>query len=108
DALQRRLDPTAQERADLRDADLRDKEKPPRGSAAVRGSAGAAWAPAVSVETAYGKTISTRRFCGSRTPSAVGTRWSFLPRPLTAIACRATPLRASALATLLARRSDSR
>ncbi|HXC26727.1 MAG TPA: hypothetical protein VNV38_02140, partial [Stellaceae bacterium] len=30
---------------------------------------------------AYGATISTRRFCGSRTPGAVGTRLSFSPRP---------------------------
>jgi hypothetical protein len=34
----------------------------------------------------YAKMISTRRFCGSRTPGAVGTRLSFSPRPLTTIA----------------------
>ena len=33
--------------------------------------------------TRYGKTISTRRFCGSRTPSGVGPRGSFIPRPAT-------------------------
>src|SRR6202034_2577564 len=36
-------------------------------------------------DLSYGKTISTRRFCGSRTPGAVGTRLSFSPRPDTAI-----------------------
>jgi hypothetical protein len=60
------------------------------------------------IEIAYGNTISTRRFCGSRTPSAVGTRWSFLPRPLTTMLCRGTPNRTRALATLFARRSESR
>ena len=56
----------------------------------------------------YGETISTRRFCGSRTPLAVGTRLSFSPRPLTIIWFCGTPSAAIALATLLARRSESR
>src|SRR5204863_10198407 len=53
---------------------LVDKEKPPRG-ARRRESAGAVLGPG-DVGLIYGQTISTRRFCGSRTPSAVGTRWS--------------------------------
>jgi len=68
--------------------------------------------PAISPRSAcdvgYVKTISTRQFCGSRTPGGVGTRGSFSPRPLTAMSPRATPKPASALATLLARRSDRR
>jgi len=56
----------------------------------------------------YGKRISTRRFCGSRTPAAVGTRGSFMPRPVTAISLRATPRAARAVATAFARRSESR
>ena len=55
-----------------------------------------------------GKTISTRRFCGSRTPSAVGTRGSFMPRPATTMSLRGMPNRSRATATALARRSDSR
>src|ERR1700736_3950367 len=37
-------------------------------------------------------TISTRRFWGSRTPSGVGTRRSFSPRPVTTIAPGGTPV----------------
>jgi hypothetical protein len=55
----------------------------------------------------YWMTISTRRFCGSRTPSAVGTRRPCSPRPITAIACAGTPSRTRASLTALARRSDS-
>ena len=55
-----------------------------------------------------GKRISTRRFCGSRTPSGVGTRRSLKLRPLTAISLRATPSAAIRPATALARRSESR
>jgi len=56
----------------------------------------------------YEKPISTRRFCGSRTPFGVGTRGSFSPRPATAMSLRATPKFARASATLLARLSESR
>ena len=56
----------------------------------------------------YEKPISTRRFCGSRMPFGVSTRGSFSPRPVTAISLRATPKLAIALATLLARLSESR
>ena len=56
----------------------------------------------------YGKTISTRRFCGSRTPGGVGTRRSFMPRPATTMSLRGTPSRSSEAATALARRSESR
>jgi hypothetical protein len=56
----------------------------------------------------YGNMISTRRFCGSRTPGAVGTRGSFMPRPVTTISLRGTPRRSRAAATALARRSESR
>jgi hypothetical protein len=35
--------------------------------------------------------ISTRRFCGSRAPGAVGTRLSLSPRPLTVMSPGATP-----------------
>src|SRR5215475_6066230 len=52
-------------------------------------------------------TISTRRFCGSRTPSAVGTKRPFSPMPITVMACAGTPLRTKASLTALARRSDS-
>ena len=56
---------------------------------------------------AYWMTISTRRFCGSRTPSAVWTRRPASPRPITVIACAGTPSRTRASFTALARRSDS-
>ena len=56
---------------------------------------------------AYWMTISTRRFCGSRTPSAVGTSRPCSPRPMTVIAGAGTPSRTNASLTALARRSDS-
>ena len=56
---------------------------------------------------AYCTTISTRRFCGSRTPSPVCTRRPCSPRPTTLIACAGTPSRTRASLTALARRSDS-
>ena len=57
--------------------------------------------------SAYWMTISTRRFCGSRTPSAVWTSRPCSPRPITAIACAGTPSRTRASFTAFARRSDS-
>ncbi len=75
---------------------LRRLSGPPRGS---RGEVAGA---------RYGKTISTRRFCGSRTPSGVGTRGSFMPRPATSISLRGTPRCSRAAATAFARRSESR
>ena len=79
-------------------------------AAAIRGGRrGTFWPPESAIaETAYGKTISTRRFCGSRTPGAVGTRGSFMPRPVTTISLRGTPSPSRADATALARRSESR
>ena len=59
-------------------------------------------------ETAYGKRISTRRFCGSRTPCGVGTRRSLKLRPATDMSLRATPSAARRVATAFARRSESR
>src|SRR5881394_1121661 len=61
----------------------------------------------VVVRQIYWMTISTRRFCGSRTPSAVGTSGWLSPRPTTAIAVAGTPSRTRASLTALARRSDS-
>jgi NRAMP (natural resistance-associated macrophage protein)-like metal ion transporter len=55
----------------------------------------------------YCTTISTRRFCGSRTPSPVCTSRPCSPRPITEIACAGTPSRTRASFTALARRSDS-
>src|SRR5258708_38872716 len=52
-------------------------------------------------------TISTRRFCGSRTPPGVGTRRPFSPMPTTEIAVAGTPSRTKASLTEFARRSDS-
>ena len=83
------------------------QRKPPRLSAAAAG-AGKGPRNLQVRRPLYGKTISTRRFCGSRTPSGVGTRRSFLPRPLTTMSLRGTPRRSSAAATALARRSESR
>src|SRR6185312_11257489 len=40
---------------------------------------------------AYGITISTRRFCGSRTPSGVGTRGCSLPNHFTSSTFFGTP-----------------
>src|SRR6185437_3840998 len=51
--------------------------------------------------------ISTRRFCGSRTPSAVGTRGFSLPCQLSSIAEAGTPSRTSAALTVSARRFES-
>ena len=55
----------------------------------------------------YWTTISTRRFCGSRTLSPVGTSSWLSPLPMTVIAWAGTPSRTSASLTALARRSDS-
>ena len=55
----------------------------------------------------YWTTISTRRFCGSRTLSPVGTSSCVSPLPMTVIACAGTPSRTSASLTALARRRDS-
>src|SRR4029453_8800943 len=52
-------------------------------------------------------TLSTRRFCGSRTPSPVCTSRPCSPRPITVIACAGTPSRTRASLTAFARRSDS-
>jgi hypothetical protein len=57
--------------------------------------------------SSYCSTISTRRFCGSRTPSGVGTSRPPLPTPTTAMAVAGTPFCTSASLTALARRSDS-
>ena len=62
---------------------------------------------AIWIVVTYWITISTRRFCGSRTPSAVCTRRPCSPRPITAIAVAGTPSRTSASLTVFARRSDS-
>ena len=59
------------------------------------------------VRAPYWMTISTRRFCGSRTLSPVGTSSWVSPLPMTVIACAGTPSRTSASLTALARRSDS-
>ena len=59
------------------------------------------------VRASYWMTISTRRFCGSRTPSPVCTSRPCSPRPTTLIACAGTPSRTKASFTALARRSDS-
>ena len=56
---------------------------------------------------AYWTTISTRRFCGSRTPSPVGTSGLDSPRPITVMEAAGTPSRTRASLTALARRSDS-
>ena len=63
--------------------------------------------PFSSVRDLYWMTISTRRFCGSRTPSPVCTSRPCSPRPTTEIACAGTPSRTRASFTALARRSDS-
>jgi len=44
-------------------------------------------------------TISTRRFCGLRTPSGVATRKSFWPRPVTTMVPGGTPSWARTAAT---------
>ena len=63
--------------------------------------------PFSSVRASYWTTISTRRFCGSRTLSPVGTSSWLSPLPMTVIACAGTPSRTRASLTALARRSDS-
>jgi len=50
--------------------------------------------------------ISTRRFCGSRTPGPVGTSRCVSPNPWMLIACRGTPSFTSSAATAWARRTD--
>jgi hypothetical protein len=50
--------------------------------------------------------ISTRLFCGSRTPAPVGTNKLVSPSPWTLIAFCGTPLRTSSAATARARRSE--
>ena len=55
----------------------------------------------------YLTVISTRRFCGSRTPSAVGTRGCSSPRASVVIDARGMPAEARRLATASARRRDS-
>ena len=57
--------------------------------------------------SSYWMTISTRRFCGSRTLSPVGTSSWLSPLPMTVIAWAGTPSRTRASLTALARRSDS-
>ena len=52
-------------------------------------------------------TISTRRFCGSRTPSAVGTSGSDSPTPRSTIRLSATPSVTSSRRTASPRRTDS-
>ena len=50
--------------------------------------------------------ISTRRFCGSRVLSGVGTSRLVSPKPRATISLRGTPRRTSSAATLFARRTD--
>ena len=76
--------------------------RPPRPTNVGRG-----WRFLVNVLVGHWITISTRRFCGSRTPSAVLTRRPASPRPITVIAVAGTPSRTSASLTVFARRSDS-
>src|SRR5690606_19678942 len=59
-------------------------------------------------EADYRTVISTTRLRGSRTPSGVGTGGCVSPTPRAVIRSRATPARASASLTALARRSESR
>src|SRR5579862_2748635 len=83
---------------------------PPRPSPAVAGEGGTSplrlrgrvgWGA-----SAYCSTISARRFCGSRTPSAVGTRSPFLPTPTVVISLAETPSVTSWVLTAAARRSE--
>src|SRR5579862_1791525 len=53
----------------------------------------------------YCSTISARRFCGSRTPSAVGTSRPFLPAPIVVISPPGTPSVTRPSLTAAARRS---
>lgn len=55
----------------------------------------------------YSKTISTRRFWGSRTPSGVGTSGSRSPFQARPISDAGTPSRTSSSRTVSARLSDS-
>ena len=50
---------------------------------------------------------STRRFCGSVTPSGVGMRGRVSPYQVTSIASAGTPILVSSAAAFFARRSDS-
>ena len=50
--------------------------------------------------------ISTRRFCGSRTPGPVGTSRFVSPKPCVVIAFAGTPSLISSALTALARRID--
>lgn len=50
--------------------------------------------------------ISTRRFCGSRTPGPVGTSRCVSPKPWITIALFATPSLTNSAATAWARRTD--
>jgi hypothetical protein len=54
----------------------------------------------------YRRIISTRRFCGSRTPGPVGTSRSVCPKPRMEMALAGTPSRTSSPATACARRSE--
>ena len=51
--------------------------------------------------------ISTRRFCGSRTPGPVGTSRCVSPKPWIVMALAGTPSLTSSACTALARRTDS-
>ena len=91
----------------LRSASL---SQPDKGAVALR-RAGKKGGPQAAFPFArfrsYWTTISTRRFCGSRTLSPVGTSSWLSPLPMTVIACAGTPSRTRASLTALARRSDS-
>ena len=65
-------------------------------------------APAQTADAASGqrRMISTRRFCGSRTPGPVWTSKRLNPKPWAVIAARGTPCRTSSAATASARRTD--
>jgi len=63
-------------------------------------------APTPTATASYRSTISTRRFCGSRTPSAVWTNGRVWPKPCVVIASRGTPKRTSSAATFCARRIE--
>ena len=63
-------------------------------------------APASMILIRYCRTISTRRFCGSRTLGPVGTSRSVWPKPWMEMALAGTPSRTSSPATACARRSE--
>src|SRR5512132_1387339 len=75
---------------------------PPTSAPARRRRASAP--PPVSVG---GMTISTRRFCASRTPSLVGTSGSASPLLIVVITAAGTPSRTSSALTASVRRSES-